>query len=56
LYNEKFHDLHGLPDIIIVNKSKRIKMTEHAARTGEKEMHTGFCMATLKRLTTFRPP
>jgi hypothetical protein len=36
LHNEELHDLHSLPSIIRMIKSRRMRWTWHVAQTGEK--------------------
>jgi hypothetical protein len=36
LHNKELHNLYFPPGIIIINKSRKIKWSEHVARMGEK--------------------
>jgi hypothetical protein len=42
LHNEELNDLYSSPNIIGVNKSRRIRWAGHVARMGKREVHTGF--------------
>jgi hypothetical protein len=49
LHNEELHNLHCLPSIIRIIKSRRMKWAGHVARMGEKRMHIGFWWARGKK-------
>jgi hypothetical protein len=40
LHNDKFHSLHSSPNIVRVNKSRRMRWVGHVARMGD--VFTGF--------------
>jgi hypothetical protein len=42
LHNEELQNLHSLPGIIRIIKSRRMRWTEHVARMAERGMHTGY--------------
>jgi len=42
LYNEELNDLYSSPNIFRVTKSRRVRLAEHVARMGRKEVILGF--------------
>jgi hypothetical protein len=42
LHNEELHHLYSSPDIIRMNKSRRIRLAGHVARMGRGGMHIGY--------------
>jgi hypothetical protein len=40
--NKELHNLHPLPYVIKINKSKKMKWVGHAACTGRRGIHIGF--------------
>jgi hypothetical protein len=42
LHNEELHNLYSSPSIIIMMKSRRIRLAWHVARMVERGMHIGF--------------
>jgi hypothetical protein len=41
LHNEELHDLYSSPSIITMNKSRRMRLTGHAARMRRRGTHIG---------------
>jgi hypothetical protein len=42
LHNEELHDLYPSPNVVRVNKSRKMRWIGHVARTGKGEAYTGF--------------
>jgi hypothetical protein len=42
LHNEELHNLYSSPDIIRMNKSRRMRWAGHVARIGRRGMHVGY--------------
>jgi hypothetical protein len=42
LHNEERHNLYHSPEIIRMNKLRRIRWAGHVARMGPKRMHIGY--------------
>jgi hypothetical protein len=42
LHNEELHKLYGLPSIIRMIKSRRMKWAGHVAHMGRRGTHVGF--------------
>jgi hypothetical protein len=47
LPNEELNDLYALPNIICVNKSRRVRWARHLTRLGEERCTRGFDVETL---------
>jgi hypothetical protein len=52
LYNEELHNLYASPNIIMVIKSRRMRLTGHVACRERFEMHAVFCLEKMKGRTT----
>jgi hypothetical protein len=48
LHNEELNDLYSSPNIVRVIKSRRMRWVRHAARMGEREIHTRFLWGDLR--------
>ena len=48
LHNEELSDLHSLPNIVRVLKSRRMRWAGHVARMGGGEVCTGFWWGNLR--------
>jgi hypothetical protein len=42
MYNEELYNLHSLPSIITIVTSRRMRLTEHVAQLGIREMYIEF--------------
>jgi hypothetical protein len=42
LHDEKLHNLYSSPNLIRMLKSRRMRLTGHAARKGRRGMHIGY--------------
>jgi hypothetical protein len=42
LHNEELHDLYSLPSIIRITRSRRMRCSEHVARTGRRGTCRGY--------------
>jgi len=56
LYNEELNDLYSSPNIIRVNKSRRIRWMEHVHLCGRREVLTGFWWENLKEIDHLEDP
>jgi hypothetical protein len=52
LHNEELRDLYYSPSTITIIKSRRMRLTEHAARMWTRRMHLEFWLESQKRRTT----
>jgi hypothetical protein len=49
LHNEDLHNLHTYPDILKINKSKRVRWMGHVAHIGRCEIRTKILLENVKR-------
>jgi len=56
LHNEELNVLYFTPNIVRVIKSRRMRWTEHVARMGRGEVHTGFWWGNLGGKRQFGRP
>jgi len=54
--NEELHDLYSSPDIIRVNKLRRIRWEWQVARMGDRKVNTGFWWGDLRERNFFGGP
>jgi hypothetical protein len=47
-HNEELNDLYCLPNVIQVNKSRRMRWARRVAHMGGVELHTGFWWGNLR--------
>jgi hypothetical protein len=48
LHNEELYDLYSSPNIILLIKSRRMRLAGHVVRMGREEVHTGFWWENLR--------
>jgi hypothetical protein len=50
MHNEKLHNLYSSPNIIIMIKPRRMRMTGYVARMGRRGMRIGFRRESQKEM------
>jgi hypothetical protein len=53
---EELHDLYSSPNIVRVIKSRRMRWAGHVARTGRREVYTGFWWGNLRERDHLEDP